>query len=294
MLSTPHVAPLRSLSARPAEHPAQPAYFLVRPPYEAAEYFTRFEPAMGGPMTPGAVVGMRLERPGSDWSTLAGEIRQLRLRLPRTPVVLALRLPPSDCLLVSSIAARMHARAVLMDGEPLSHGLRQALTRTEGFPEEVVEWLGFVGVRLSPSTTSLIRCIFTLAQSHPDLRSLLREAGIAESTARFQLHKRLLPPPSRWFQLARALHAALRIQARPDDSLLRIALEQGYSDHSALCHQLRRAFQLRPAALRRLLGWEWLLGRWLSACAASHPRQSYVTPAIDLSGRGQAAGAVPV
>jgi hypothetical protein len=66
-------------------------------------------------------------------------------------------------------------------------------------------------------------------------------------------------------------------------------MDQGYSDHSALCHQLRRTFHIRPAALRRLLGWEWLLSRWLVACAAQSPRQSYVTPAIDLSGRGQAA-----
>jgi AraC-like DNA-binding protein len=288
MIRVPLAAPPRSFSSRSSERSPQPGYFLVRPPYEEAEYFTRFEPAWGGATVPGTVVGMRLERSGSDWSTLAGEIRQLRLRLPQTPVVLVLDLPPADCLLVSSIAARMHARAVLMDGDPLTGGLRRALTRSDGLPEEVIEWLGFVGVRLSPSTTSLIRCIFTLADAHPDLRSLLREVGMPESTARFQLHKRLLPPPSRWFQLARALQAALQIQARPGDSLLRIAMDQGYSDHSALCHQLRRAFHIRPAALRRLLGWEWLLSRWLVACATQSPRQSYVTPAINLSGRGQA------
>jgi AraC-like DNA-binding protein len=287
MVSVPLTSSFRSHSYRPSESQKQTSYFLVRPPYEVGEHFTRFEPSQASAGMAGAVVGMRLERSGSDWSTLAGEIRQLRQRLPQTPVILLVNLPPSDSLLVTSIAARMHARAVLVDGEPLREGLRTALTRSEGLPEEVMEWLTFVGVRLSPSTLSLIRCIFTLADSHADLHSLLGEAGIPESTARFQLHKRLLPPPSRWFQLARALNVALRIQAQPDRSLLRIALEQGYSDHSALCHQLRRAFHIRPAALRRLLGWEWLLYRWLAACATSFPRQSYVTPAIDIHGRGQ-------
>ena len=288
MVSVPVVSPHRSLSHRPWLQPSQSSYFLLRPPYERIEHFTRFEPSHATATVPGTIAGMRIERPGSDWSALAAEIRQLRLRLPQTPVVLVLRLPPSDSLLVSSIASRMHARAILQDGEPFGTALRTALTRSEGLPEDVIEWLTFVGVRLSPSTSSLVRSIFTLAESHMDLRSLLKEAGIPESTARFQLNKRLLPSPSRWFQLARALHVALRIQAQPDVSLLRIALEQGYSDHSALCHQLRRTFHIRPSALRRLLGWEWLLGRWLSACANAEPHRSYVTPTIDFEGRGQA------
>jgi hypothetical protein len=101
MISVPLTAPPRPLSFRSSERSPQRGYFLVRPPYEEVEHFTRFEPAWGGATVPGAVVGMRLEGSGSDWSTLAGEIRQLRLRLPQTPVVLVLNLPPADCLLVS-------------------------------------------------------------------------------------------------------------------------------------------------------------------------------------------------
>jgi AraC-like DNA-binding protein len=285
------VSTARSNSAfRPWAQPAHSSYFLLRPPYATPEHFTRFEPARAGATIAGSIVGMRLDRTGSDWSALATEIRELRLRLPQTPVILIAKLPPAESLLVGSIAARMHARAVVVDGEPLAERLRQTLTRAEGLPEEVVEWLGFVGVRLSPSTVSLIRCIFTLAPSHPDLRSLLHDAGIPQSTARFQLNKRILPSPSRWFQLARALHVALRIQQRPDLSLLQIALEQGYSDHSALCHQLRRTFHIRPGALRRLLGWEWLVGRWLTAAVTTQPRQSYVTPALNFRGSGQVSG----
>jgi hypothetical protein len=81
MIRVPLAAPPRIVSHRSTERPPQRGYFLVRPPYEEAEHFTRFEPARGGAAVPGAVVGMRLEDSGSDWSTLAGEIRQLRLRL---------------------------------------------------------------------------------------------------------------------------------------------------------------------------------------------------------------------
>src|SRR5690606_16863514 len=74
--------------------------------------------------------------------------------------------------------------------------------------------------------------------------------------------KRGLPSPSRWFQVARALHAALRIQARPDASMTAIALEMGFADHSALAHLLRRCLGVQAGMIRGTLGWEWLLQRW--------------------------------
>jgi hypothetical protein len=46
----------------------------------------------------------------------------------------------------------------------------------------------------------------------------------------------------------------------------------GYSDHSALSHQLRRLFGMRTEVIRRNLGWEWLLDAWLvrwSTCVAA-------------------------
>ena len=78
-----------------------------------------------------------------------------------------------------------------------------------------------------------------------------------------RLHKRLLPTPSRWYQAARALHTVLRIQSEPRTSLLRIAHELGYADHSALSQLVYRSFRVRPGTIRGTLGWEWLMHRWL-------------------------------
>jgi AraC-like DNA-binding protein len=46
-------------------------------------------------------------------------------------------------------------------------------------------------------------------------------------------------------------------------------MELGYSDHSALSHQLRRLFGMSASQVRGLLGWEWLLDRWLASNAGA-------------------------
>ena len=55
--------------------------------------------------------------------------------------------------------------------------------------------------------------IVARAPRHDNLTALLSAIGVPETSARFRMHKKRLPPPSRWFQVARALHGALRIQA---------------------------------------------------------------------------------
>jgi AraC-like DNA-binding protein len=123
---------------------------------------------------------------------------------------------------------------------------------------------------------SLLREIFARAATSPDLSTLLAQVGMAESSARFRLHKRLLPTPSRWFQAARALHSVMRVQAEPNRSLLRIAHEFGYADHSALSQLVHRSFRVRPGAVRGTLGWEWLMHRWI--CSIPEMSRAVRTP----------------
>ena len=67
---------------------------------------------------------------------------------------------------------------------------------------------------------------------------------------------------------AEALRAALRLQAHAGASLMVLAVECGYSDHSSLSRQCLRLFGVRPGAIRGTLGWEWLLDRWLRRATA--------------------------
>jgi hypothetical protein len=258
---SPVRSPLRVPSVTPAEA-ANQAYLVLTPPYDRVAYATRLDSSRPG-WAAGTLVGLRLERTVPDWSALEQAVRRLRARMPAAPVVLLVDLPPEASLLVSAVAARMHVRAVLSEGPGMQESLRSSLTESTGLADGVIEWLELVGVRLSPATTPLIHRIVALAPEYPDLRHLLRAIGTPESTARFRFHKRLLPAPSKWFQVARALYAALRLQAQVDVGLLPLAHEMGYNDHSALSQLIYRSFGLRPSAIRGTLGWEWLLDRWI-------------------------------
>lgn len=244
---------------------------LLCPPYQTPLFHAGTRVPDTLVETPGGIFCLHLQHP-IDWSAVEQAVSMLRRRCTSAPIVLLARVPVEETFQVSSHAMRLRIRAVVLEGQPIRETLRRSLTDTAWLADDVVEWLALRGARLSPAVRHLIGRIFSDAPQHQDVTSLLRENGTPESTARFQLHKRLLPPPGRWFQAARALHAALRIQAEPDTSLLSLALSAGYSDHSSLCHQLQRVFRLRSSALRTTLGWEWLLDRWFRRCAGGTRR----------------------
>jgi AraC-like DNA-binding protein len=109
---------------------------------------------------------------------------------------------------------------------------------------KVTEWFGSKGIRLRPADAAIIEDILTRSP-----RSVA-EVGIAESTLRFRLRKKGLPPASKWIQLSRAIAIARAVQADPGRSIERIAFSYGYSDHAAICHLLRRNLGITPAEAR--------------------------------------------
>lgn len=234
------------------------------PPYRLALSLSPAHIAAGADPGAACVLGLRLFDSRVDFARVESSLRALRLRYPLYPVVLELEPGTDDLLYLATRAARLPVRGVILRGEASDGALRRHLTDPSHLPADVVEWLGFRGYRLSPVLAELVRQIFARAPEHSELTTLCREIGAVESSARFRFHKKSLAPPSRWLQVARALHAVLRLQAQPDRPLLPLALELGYADHSALSHQLYRAFAVRPGAVRGLLGWEWLMERWLT------------------------------
>ena len=254
------------------------AAFLVRPPYNRMEFHCSLDALIASHRIPGAVAGLRV-RGGANWEALQPLVVALRAQLPAASVVLVIAEGSSADLLLSTRASRAGVRAVLLEHEPLSDGLRRALTCRDNLADDVIDWLALRRLRITPVIGSLLREIFFHAPTVRDLSTLLSQVGMAESSARFRLHKRLLPTPSRWFQAARALHTALRIQAEPRTPLLRIAHELGYADHSALSQLVYRAFRVRPGAIRGTLGWEWLMHRWLR----SIPEAALVAPLVVTS-----------
>jgi AraC-like DNA-binding protein len=240
---------------------SHPTLLHLGPPYERPVP-CRQERADILDLPPGSVLILDLSAEPGDWGALHETMRRIRSEAPLLPLALRIDTSRVNVLNAAIQIAQMPVRAVI-GGEGYGQALRRQLTRPADLPGDVVEWLSLRGIRFSPAVKHLLHGIFALAPHSPTVAPLLIRIGTSESSARFRLQKKCLPPPGRWLQVARALTAALHLQARPDRALLPLALSLGYADHSALSHLLGRAFGARPSEIRERLGWEWLLDRWL-------------------------------
>ena len=180
-------------------------------------------------------------------------------------------MPPEEALETAARLSPLPIRAVVPETASLAALLRASLTDPSRMPEDGVAWLRRRAVPLNPNTAELLQSLLTLAPAYPSVASLLERCHVPTTTARFRLHKKSLPPPSRWFHAARALHAALYLQAHPDAPARAAAYRLGMAGHSALVHLLRRTFRTGVREIRGTLGWEWLLHRWMGQPRTRHP-----------------------
>lgn len=237
---------------------------LLAPPYDHAQRTTPANLARGG-FPAGSLLALNVHCPRRDWELLPVWLPRLRTAFPTLPVVLTVDPQRANEMLgLARRAGRLRVRAVLVRGGPIADTLRPILTEPEELAADVTEWMTLSGMRLSPALAHLIEQVFAHAEKVEDVAELLRRVGESETSVRFRLRKKRLPSPRRWLQAARALRIALRVQARPATSLMEIAFEMGYADHSAISQLVQRTFGLRPNKLRGTLGWEWLLHRWLT------------------------------
>lgn len=263
-LSRPRGAFRAAPVPEPAPAPIHPPVLLLRPPYESADGPVVLAASPAALAAPGTILAIRLDRPGTDPHAVEALALELSRRAPACPVVVLLRMPADEALHAAVRLAPLRIRAVVPEAEPLRALLAPRLTDPTGLPASVVVWLRERGLRLNPPTAALLEQMFAAAPAHPTLAHLLDELRVPLSSARFRMRKKRLPSPSRWFQVARALHAAMLLQAHPEASTEAIAHRVGFADHSALAHLLRRSFSAHASAIRETLGWEWLLHRWLS------------------------------
>jgi AraC-like DNA-binding protein len=281
-LSPPHRrVPTSSSGARPVAATAgAPTVFRLSPPYRAAERNPRLDGVTAAHMPVGTILGLEVTSTAASVDLLLEAIGSLRRRFPANPVILWVNPGEGDVAALASAVASLPARAVLIGRELKAETLRRSMTRPIEIARDLVEWLPFAGIRVTPVVGDLLTQIFRHARAYSDVSTLLQEVGTAASTARFRCRKKRIPAPGRWFHAARALHCALRLQAQPLRPLLPIALELGYADHSSLSHQLQRTFSVSPGQVRRTLGWEWLMLRWL-ALEAPHLHLRGAEPRLD-------------
>lgn len=236
--------------------------FGIQPPYRDFTHLPKLDDGAVNRLTDGSVLAVKIACPTYDWLFLPDVVPALRARFPALPVILLVEQRGNeDVARLIGRAGKLNVRAVIAEGDRIRETLHPIFTQPVDLAGDVMEWIHLRGVFLSPMLSHLVREIVARAPRHSELGDLLAEIRVPETSTCSRFRKRGLPAPNRWHQIARALHAALRIQAEPEKSLLRIAGELGYSDHSALSQQIHRAFGVRPGVLRGMLGWEWLMER---------------------------------
>ncbi|HET8657006.1 MAG TPA: helix-turn-helix domain-containing protein [Longimicrobiaceae bacterium] len=235
-----------------------------RPPYRAFEAIARPLALRSCDLAPGTVLGVTVrEPPAAAVPALDIGVPRLRSHFPAQPVIVLFDRGGDDAVRLARRAGVLGARAVLVRDDPPYPVLRRILTNPVDLGADVVDWLALRGVSPHPEAFYAIREIFRLALEFRNVEPLLESVGMVGSTVRHHLQAAGLPAPGRWLALARALHAALRLQ-REDVSVLTLALDFGYSDHGSLSRQMLRLFGVRPGEIGGLLGWEWLVDRWVA------------------------------
>jgi len=243
---------------------APPALFQVSPPYEQFEAVP--DPSALAPenLQDASLLAVGLTAPEETWSELSSLVPQLRARYPAAPVVLRVGRPaePGDGEWEQR-AAELKVRALVYDGDRPAQRLRHALTRPLDLSSELTEWLPLRLPGIPSAIVQLIGDITQRAAQYAEVGALLSSVGRAERTVRTWFRRAGVPGPGKWLAVTHALRAARRLQSEDHAPLLALAVECGYSDHSSLSRQSLRLFGLRPGAIRRTLGWEWLVDRWL-------------------------------
>lgn len=241
-------------------------FSLYSPPYLTCMRVPHEDCVRSAGLPNGTVLFAELSNEASDCASLPAVIKSIRQRLPIVPVVLVLdRASPHLIRICLSVQA-LGIRGVVLQNEDLRDlrdSLRPVLTQPLHLGDDVVEWISWRGIRLSPAVTHVLCSMFDNCHAFPTLGGLLEGMGEAERTTRLRFKKKGLPTPHRWFQLARATRGALQIQGDPHQGFGRLAQAVGFSDPSSLSQQIYRAFNLRPHVIRGTFGWEWLLERWL-------------------------------
>jgi hypothetical protein len=239
---------------------------VITPPYTQVGPATNGDHLPARCLSPGAIVCVEIDgscMPGDD--LLKHGILQIRRECTAAPVVLRIHgVLDNEAAHFIERAVRLHVRGIIVEGEPLHETLRRFLTAPLDLPADVAEWLCLRLPRLPPHVIELLRKIFRYAPTDTEVECLLDRVGESARTARARLRKLGLPSPASWLGAARAVHAALRLQRDQFTPVFKMAVELGYCDHSALSHQLMRAFGMRTSRVRGLLGWEWLLDAWLT------------------------------
>jgi len=106
-----------------------------------------------------------------------------------------------------------------------------------------------------------------LVDSPPSWRTGDWAAAVGESVRTLERHARRwgMPSPRRWMELVRVIRAVQAVQARPRDSVEAALAGSGFQNVRRTRGLVTRICGESPARVRGLIGWYWILERWVAA-----------------------------
>lgn len=215
----------------------------------------------------GVLLVFRLDSLDAELDAIATTTAKLRRRCPGLPFVLWPAFDDEARAIAAAVRARaLGIRAAIAGSPPDPAVLRRQLTDTSDLSEHVVRWLGDAGYVDDPDVLDFLKRVFAKARQERGMENGTAHAlGMSPRGLRADFAARGLAPPNRFVKLPRRLEDALAIQAAPDMSLAEIAFQRGFGngDRDALRATMKRTFAMTPTRIRKLLGAEPLLARWI-------------------------------
>lgn len=234
--------------------------FHSAPPHNGLEVHSHLESLQPGTVPVGSVllVDCVAAHPEAQLVALVDGIRH---RLPQAPVIVRLE----RSLPQSRIYSELRVRAVCSRRDAVRSIARQQLTSRSGLGENMIEWLTLRGLEFTPAAAFTVREIFDRAPEFHVVHDLFKVLGVSASVIDPHLREQGFPVSGLWLNVARALHASLYLQANTDQALPKLVGDLGYTEVASLNVFLLRSFQLRAREIQPMLGWEWLMDRWLTS-----------------------------
>lgn len=156
----------------------------------------------------------------------------------------------------------LYPRAILDERITLESAVRRLARRPERLSRAVLEFLDRTDVYIPERVRMHIRQMLDHAAYTTSVRGVTARLNTSRRTLGRDFSGASLPPARDWLAFARLLHVVCELQ-ESGSTIQRVACKFGYPDPYTLSNQMLHTLGVRPTQARGILGWEWVVLRWV-------------------------------
>lgn len=134
---------------------------------------------------------------------------------------------------------------------------------SDALSEEILEYILSRGFPMTLKARRSLRAIVLRAHRVPTVTEIAHSTGVSRRALTRWFREAGLPPPSRWLQVVRHLHAIAALET-PGVSICRVAWTLRYPDGFALSDQMLTLVGVRPSAVRGEIAWTEYFDMWVA------------------------------